>query len=84
MKDATRVALAVVALLVLVSGLAAGSITISKHNIDNSQRQWCDTLQLLTSHPVTPPADPATHPAQANEYRFYVDFVRLRNAFGCK
>lgn len=88
MKPATRLALGVAALLVAVVGIAAAAAVISiataQRDIGASQRRWCDTLQLLTATPISAPANPKANPSRENEYRFYQDFLRLRNGFGCR
>jgi hypothetical protein len=49
-----------------------------------SQVQWCDTLNLLTSVKESPPADPAKNPSRVGQYQLYEDFVHLKTHFGCK
>lgn len=59
------------------------SILYSAHAVNSSNRQWCDTLSLLTSQPVPKPANPAANPSRAQAYSIYTDFVTLKNHFGC-
>lgn len=49
-----------------------------------SNRQWCDTLNLLTSRPVPRPADPAANPSREGQYLFYINLVQLGKHFGCR
>lgn len=52
------------------------------HNQQLSDHRWCSTMDLLTAKAV-PPADPKTDPSRAATYELYVDFVRLKDEFGC-
>jgi hypothetical protein len=45
--------------------------------------RWCATLELLTSHPVPKPADPAANPSRENAYLFYSHLKDLERQFGC-
>lgn len=53
------------------------------YQITLSQHHWCDTLSLLTQHPVPAPSDPAADPSRQGQYLLYQDFVRLKGEFGC-
>jgi hypothetical protein len=80
---ATRVALSVsVLVLVILSGLA-GSYALTSYWVGRANRQWCDTLALLTSTPVSAPSNPASNPSRVAAYHLYEDFVHLRGQFGC-
>ena len=74
---------AYVALVALSLLLTGASIVYSAHQTSASNRQWCDTLTLLTSKPVPRPADPGANPSRAQAYTLYADFVTLRRNFGC-
>lgn len=50
---------------------------------ERTEHRWCATLDLLTSVPVKPPADPASNPSREGEYKLYLDFVQLKHDFGC-
>lgn len=67
--------------IVLLS-IAAVSLFVL-YQVDVSQHHWCDTLSLLTEHPVSAPANPAADPSRQGQYLLYQDFVRLKGEFGC-
>lgn len=64
-------------------GLVLGGTWYAVVQAEHSAHQWCDTLDLLTSQPVTPPADPAANPSREGQYKLYEDFVHLKAEFGC-
>lgn len=74
---------AYVALVALSLLLTGASIVYSAHQTSASNRQWCDTLALLTSKPVPKPSDPAANPSRMQAYTLYADFVTLRHRLGC-
>lgn len=83
MKPITRYVVAAIALVcVLVITVGLAFILIGRA-VEASNRHWCDTLTLLTAHAVTKPTDPVANPSRAGQYALYVDFVKLRNEFGC-
>ena len=70
--------------LFIVSFLLAGAaLVLSIRQVSKSDHQWCATLDLLSSHPVSRPADPAANPSRENAWVFYTDVRDLRGAFGC-
>lgn len=83
MSRPARYALGVVAALAVVAGLVAGGVFYTGWAVHRDEQQWCDTLNLLTSQPVARPADPAANPSREQAYRYYADFVTLREHFGC-
>lgn len=66
--------------LILTVLLSAGYTTYA---VQQSQHKWCDTLNLLTEHPVPRPADPAANPSRAQNYLYYTTFLTLKGRFGC-
>ena len=74
----------VVAWLVILNN---GSVTANarqiQHNQQASDRRWCGTMNLLTANPVTRPADPAANPSREASYQLYIDFLTLKQDFGC-
>ena len=73
-----------VAMLFVLSLLLTGaSILYSANEVSSNNRQWCDTLTLLTSRPVPKPADAHANPSRMQNYTLYADFVALRRHFGC-
>jgi hypothetical protein len=48
-----------------------------------SDSQWCETLDLLTAHPVPYPADPAANPSRVQSYDFYESFLHVKAKFRC-
>jgi hypothetical protein len=81
---ATRLALAVIfVVLLLVAGLVV-DYGLLFHAVQSQSHQWCDTLNLLTSHPVPKPASPGANPSRFQNYLFYQDLVNLSHRFGCK
>lgn len=80
-RGPTRGAVLLIALsFILVVVLGIGYTTWSIHQ---SQRQWCDTLSLLTAHPVPKPSDPKANPSRETAYVYYRDFVTLKDRLGC-
>ena len=73
----------VVVLFVIAVGIAGAAYFAAVRDVADNNRQWCDTLSLLTSKPVGRPADPQSNPSRAGEYTLYLDFVTLRQRFGC-
>ena len=63
--------------------LTGASVMFAANEVSSNNRQWCDTLTLLTSRPVPKPADPRANPSRAQAYVLYADFVALRRHFGC-
>lgn len=49
-----------------------------------SDSQWCETLDLLTAHPVPYPSDPAANPSRVQSYDFYESFLHVRVKFKCR
>lgn len=80
----TKYALTIcIALSLLVTAVAL-SIAMSTWQINRSQREWCDALNVLTSQPVPAPANPAQNPSREAAYRLYEDFVQVKQEFGCR
>jgi hypothetical protein len=79
-RGARRAAVILFAINFLV---AAACLWFTTFQVSSSDRQWCDTLALLTSQPVPKPADPAANPSRMQAYTLYSDFVMLRRNFGC-
>lgn len=75
MSRAGQAALAVVIVIILVAGGTVFAIWQSTERIGNSQRDWCATMELLTSKPV-PKSAKAT-------YQLYQDFLQLEHTYGC-
>jgi hypothetical protein len=82
-SHATRYALTVVLFFILVLAAVIAVILFFKGQIDQNNAQWCDTLRLLTSHPVTKPSNPAANPSRVASYQLYLDFLTLKHRFGC-
>lgn len=74
----------VVWLVVDTNGAASRNAAQIAQNQQASDRRWCATLRLLTSNPVSPPANAAANPSREASYLLYVDFLQLRSDFGCK
>jgi hypothetical protein len=81
---ATRLAVTLVVFFLLIVGAISANIWMTHQEISNSQRQWCDTLSLLTSHPVPYPSDAAKNPSRLATYQLYEDFVKVGERFGCR
>lgn len=82
-KPGVKFALAFVFLILLIGGAAGASLVISSSQIRQSQRNWCSTMDLLTSKPVSKPPDPKANPSRQNQYILYIDFVKLKKELGC-
>ena len=78
-----RITLTVAAIAGSVVLAVLTSVLLSLHVARESQHQWCDTLELLTSRPVARPADPVAHHAQYENWLFYQDLKGLAARFGC-
>jgi hypothetical protein len=74
---------AVIVLFVINFLLAGACLWFATYQVSSSNRQWCDTLSLLTSKPVPKPDDPSANPSRMQTYTPYADFVALRRHFGC-
>lgn len=68
---------------VLLVALAGGSLEWTAYSLNSSNHKWCETMRLLTKHPVPRPADPQAHTAQGETWQLYTDFVTLRSELGC-
>lgn len=68
---------------VFMVALIGLSMLYAAHAVNSSNRQWCDTLTLLTARPVPKPPDPSANPSRMQAYTLYADFVTLRNRLGC-
>lgn len=73
----------VVVLFVISVAISVGAYFAATHEVTSNNRQWCDTLSLLTSQPVPRPADPSANPSRMQGYTLYSDFVTLRQRIGC-
>lgn len=78
-----KVFLAGLVVVIGVFATIAGSYALSLHALSNSQHNWCDTLTLLTSTPVTKPANPNANPSREADYLFYTRLKVLEDRFGC-
>jgi hypothetical protein len=63
--------------------MSALSVGYTAHAVGQSQRNWCETMNLLTAHPVPRPASPKADPSREQAYIYYEDFVNLRARLGC-
>lgn len=78
-----RILAASLVIVVMFAASIAGSYALGLHALRQSQSHWCTTLTLLTSRPVTRPADPAANPSRENAWLFYVHLRELEHDFGC-
>ena len=78
-----KVVAAAAVIVLITAGSIAGSYLLGLHSLHQSQAQWCTTLTLLTSKPVTRPADPAANPSRENVWLFYEHLRDLERDFGC-
>jgi hypothetical protein len=83
-SHAARLALLVALVFLLLIVGITGCFWMVHLQISRSQAQWCDTLSLLTSHPVPYPPDAAKNPSRLADYQLYEDFVKVREEFGCR
>lgn len=83
MTHATRLALTIALFFLLLAGAMAGGFYMVQYQISRSQAQWCDTIHLLTSHPVPKPSDPKANPSREQTYLFYENFLELKRRLGC-
>ena len=82
----TRPWLAVLALVAVIAAQAATAalaVWLALNAVHGDDRNWCATLDLLTSHRVPRPADPGANPSREQAYRFYVVFEQRRRTLGC-
>jgi hypothetical protein len=82
-SPATRAGLAVAGVLIVIAAATGVNLALTDNAISQSQQQWCSTLDLLTSVPENPPADPSANPSRVGQYQLYEDFVKIREGFGC-
>lgn len=76
----------IVSVVVVVLGLVlsvGGSYVLSLYVQHQSNQQWCAALELLTSQPVSAPADPSANPSRVQAYKLYQDFLAIERRFGC-
>jgi hypothetical protein len=83
MTHATRIALLISALVVIVVAAIAGAYLLTAWQINRADQQWCNVINLLISHPVPKPADPAANPSRVQTYELYEDFVTVQHQFRC-
>jgi hypothetical protein len=83
-SHAARLALTIAAVFMLLLLSVGGCFWLIRIEVGTAQSQWCDTLTLLTAHPVSYPADPEKNPSRLQSYYLYQDFLHLRDRFGCK
>lgn len=74
---------AVIWLSVVVAGNTARNEMQIAANQAASDHRWCATMNLLTLHPVSKPADPASNPSREASYQLFIDFLTLKDGFGC-
>jgi hypothetical protein len=77
------VLLAVIVPFVAFVLLIVGTLFYVQVEIGRDNSQWCQTLTLLTRHPVPKPARPAQNPARAATYQLFRDFTVLAHNFRC-
>jgi hypothetical protein len=61
----------------------AGSYALGLHALDQSQRQLCPALALLTRSPVPRPAHPAANPSRVSYRRLYLTFLTIEREYHC-
>lgn len=72
-------------ILIIISMLAVLAIMFFyvTYSINVAQHDWCQALQLLTSHKIPKPSNPSANPSRENAYRYYQVFVTLKERLGC-
>lgn len=74
------------ALIAVVIGFVlciASNQILTVVNIRQNDRQWCQTLVLLTRHPIPRPADPKANPSREANYEVYTALYQLKVRFHC-
>lgn len=84
MSFATRFALSLAFMALLVVAGLALDYGLTLHALSMNNSHWCDTLNLLTSVKVPQPPNPGANPSREQAYLLFDDFVRLHSQFGCK
>jgi hypothetical protein len=79
----TRVTISVIVVALGLIFSVGGSYALALWVQRSSNQQWCAALQLLTSQPVNPPADPSSNPSRVAQYKLYTDFLTIEKRFGC-
>lgn len=51
--------------------------------IEQEHLVWCQAMNLLTSHPVPKPSDPAANPSREKNYQFYITFLTIKERLHC-
>jgi len=70
-------------LVILIVVGSGANLLWTSYAIHKNNLQWCDTLDLVTSRPVTRPADPKKEPAKELSYEFYQAITALKHRQGC-
>lgn len=84
MTRQTRAVVAgVLALTLTLVAAVGGSYALALYQINRVNHVWCPALRTLTAHAVPYPADPKANPSRVSAYRFYTEFVAIRDGLGC-
>lgn len=78
-----KILIAVTTVVIITILAIAGSYALGLHSLQQSQHQWCTTLDLLTATPVKAPSNPKANPSRENNYRFYFHLKELERDFRC-
>jgi hypothetical protein len=78
-----KTGLAVIVVILGIVAVIGGSYLLALRALHASQRSLCPALELLTSHPVPRPADPAANPSRVETWQLYLDFVQAERDYRC-
>ena len=84
MKPGAKYVVAAVALLCAVIVAVGLNLILIDRTVANAQRQWCTTLDLITSAAARQaPARPLTKAQADLQRRYFAAMMDLKNRFGC-
>jgi hypothetical protein len=72
----------VVALFVLVLGLAAANLLFTVSYVGAANHKFCQVVSAVTADPVQQPGAAAA-PSQVRQYQLYEQFLLLGRSLGC-
>lgn len=83
MTRASWAALLMSAVFVIVVAAIVVNYFMMAWYVGHVDSQWCDTLRLLTAHPVPRPVNPSANPSRVEAWQLFTDFLSLRKRLGC-
>lgn len=72
-----------VIVMVVIQLSLAVSLAVAFYKVADNNNKICTAVEVLSSAPVTRPADPVAHPAREELWRNYINTVNLKRKLGC-